>query len=241
MLARNPHYFGPQAHIAGFGVELFANDDALVAAMRAGEIDAATGDPNLPPTDIRPLRTQRHADPRRAGGGLQRPDHQHQPEEDQPSRAAEPACAQGIRVRHRPARDRRHRLPGLRPGRLVDRAAGDRQVVRPVGQAAAVSTSRDANALLDPAGYKRGSGGIRIADGHPMSYTVCSPRTTAARAFATGEIMTTDFAKIGVKLTFQPTDDDALNDDITGDHYRKFDLAMWGWDTFSTRPTCSTP
>jgi peptide/nickel transport system substrate-binding protein len=44
--------------------------------------------------------------------------------------------------------------------------------------------------------------------------------------------MTTDFAKIGVKLTFQITDDDALNNDIFADHYRKFDLAMWGWDTF---------
>ncbi len=56
VFARNPHYYGTPAHIAGFGVELFSNDDALVAAMRAGEIDAATGDPNLPPTDVRPLR-----------------------------------------------------------------------------------------------------------------------------------------------------------------------------------------
>ena len=30
----------------------------------------------------------------------------------------------------------------------------------------------------------------------------------------------------------QLTDDDALNSDIFADHYRKFDMAMWGWDTF---------
>src|SRR5215472_7746182 len=45
-----------RAHISGFGVELFSNDDALIAAMRAGTVDAATGDPNLPATDVRPLR-----------------------------------------------------------------------------------------------------------------------------------------------------------------------------------------
>jgi peptide/nickel transport system substrate-binding protein len=89
-----------------------------------------------------------------------------------------------------------------------------------------------ANALLDAAGYKRGSNGVRIADGHPMSYTVYLSEDNGGEGIRTGEIMTNDFAKIGVKLSFQLTDDDALNDDLTADHYRKFDLAMWGWDTF---------
>ena len=64
-----------------------------------------------------------------------------------------------------------------------------------------------------------------------MAYTVYLSQDNGGEGVRAGEIMTTDFAKIGVKLTFQPTDDDALNSDITGDHYRKFDLAMWGWDT----------
>jgi peptide/nickel transport system substrate-binding protein len=88
-----------------------------------------------------------------------------------------------------------------------------------------------ANALLDAAGYKVGSGGIRVANGHQMKYTVYLSEDNQGAGIRAGQIMTTDFAKIGVKLVFQETDDDALNDDIVADHYRKFDLAMWGWDT----------
>jgi peptide/nickel transport system substrate-binding protein len=64
-----------------------------------------------------------------------------------------------------------------------------------------------------------------------MKYTVYLSEDNQGAGIRTGEIMTDDFAKIGVKLVFQETDDDALNDDIVADHYRKFDLAMWGWDT----------
>jgi peptide/nickel transport system substrate-binding protein len=231
VFARNPHYYGPPAHIAGFGVELFSNDDALVAAMRAGEIDAATGDPNLPPTDVRPLKS----------GGFRI--------------IALPAVAYNDLIINTNPKMTNHREL-LNPNvRKAFEYATDRQTIDNVAylgyaqaaQSIVPSASgkwydpavkplpysiADANALLNAAGYKMGPGGVRIADGHPMSYTVYLSEDNGGEGVRTGEIMTNDFAKIGVKLSFQLTDDDALNSDLTADHYRKFDLGMWGWDTF---------
>jgi peptide/nickel transport system substrate-binding protein len=231
VFARNPHYYGTPAHIAGFGVELFSNDDALVAAMRAGEIDAATGDPNLPPTDVRPLRE----------GGFRI--------------VAEPAVAYNdLIINTNPKKvDHRELLnPNVRKAfeYAMDRNTIDKVAflgyAQPAQSIIPPATGKwydpavkplpyslaKANALLDAAGYKRGPGGIRIADGHQMSYTVYVSTDNGGEGVRTGEIMTNDFAKIGVKLSFQLTDDDALNSDIYADHYRKFDMALWGWDTF---------
>jgi peptide/nickel transport system substrate-binding protein len=231
VFARNPDYYGPPAHIAGFGVELFSNDDALVAAMRAGEIDAATGDPNLPPTDVRPLRS----------GGFRI--------------IAKPAVAFNDLIINTNPKMTNHREllnPKVREAfeyatdrQTIDRVAylGYAQAAQSIVPPASGSwfdksvqplpfDIAKANALLDAAGYQRGSGGIRVADGHPMAYTVYLSEDNGGEGVRTGQIMTTDFAKIGVKLTFQLTDDDALNSDLTGDHYRTFALAMWGWDTF---------
>jgi len=228
---RNPNFYGKPAHIAGFGIELFSNDDALVAAMRAGEVDAATGDPNLPPTDIRPLRA----------GGFRI--------------VARPAVAfNDLIISTNPKKTGHREL--LNPlvleafeyatdRRTIDRVAylgyaqAGGSIIPPASGRWWDPATRPlpfdlakADALLDQAGYRRGPGGIRIADGHQMAYTVYISQDNGGEGIRTGEIMTTDFAKIGVKLMFQPTDDDALNNDITADHYRKFDLAMWGWDTF---------
>jgi peptide/nickel transport system substrate-binding protein len=46
-----------------------------------------------------------------------------------------------------------------------------------------------------------------------------------------GQILTQSFAKIGVTIHVRQIDDDALEDAITKNHYRDFDLALWGWDT----------
>jgi peptide/nickel transport system substrate-binding protein len=228
---RNPHYYGRPAHIAGFGVELFSNDDALVAAMRAGEVDAAMGDPNLPPTDVRPLQK----------GGFRI--------------ISPPAVSYNdLIINTNPQKvDNRELLNPL--VRKAFEYATDRPMINQIAYLgyAQVGSSivppasghwydpsikplpfdlAKANAILDSLGYKRGSNGIRIANGHPMEYKVDVSQDNGGEGIRTGEIMAADFDKIGIKLSFVPTDDNALNSDLTADHYRKFDLAMWGWDTF---------
>jgi peptide/nickel transport system substrate-binding protein len=87
-----------------------------------------------------------------------------------------------------------------------------------------------ANQLLDQAGYKMGPNGVRIADGHPMSYTVIMPTDIAnnygQRSF---QIVQSSFQKIGVKLTEKTLDASAAYDAILANHYKNFEISMWDW------------
>jgi peptide/nickel transport system substrate-binding protein len=87
-----------------------------------------------------------------------------------------------------------------------------------------------ANKLLDQAGFKKGSDGIRRANGHKMSYQVITPTDLPSvnRSF---QIIQPDFRKIGIQLTQRALDSTAAFDAITtpGNKYLKFDLAMWNW------------
>ena len=87
-----------------------------------------------------------------------------------------------------------------------------------------------ANRELDALGYKKGAGGIRVADGHKMSYEVITP-TDLTGVDRTFQIIQTDFKKIGVNLTQKALDSSAAFDAITapGGKYLNFDLAMWDW------------
>lgn len=230
LYVRNPHYYGQRPHIAGFGIELFSSDDALVAAMRAGEIDGTTGTPSIPPTDIRPLRD----------AGLQiigRPSLSYtdiilntNPKKVGHRELLDPAVRKALEY----ATDRASiikiaYLGYATPGSsIVPPASG--KWYDPSVQPLPFDLAK-ANALLDAAGYHRGSDGIRVADGHPMAYTMLISEDNGGEGLRTGEILAADYAKIGVKLTPQQTDDDTLNDALIHDHYRTFDLAMWGWDT----------
>jgi peptide/nickel transport system substrate-binding protein len=232
LFIRNPRWFGPKPKIKGFGVELFANDDALVAAMTAHDVDAATGDPNLPPTDIRPLARAHIRIEKRPSVAFNDLIINTSPKKVGHRELLNPLVTKAFEY----ATDR-HEIDDIAylgfaqaGSSIIPPATGswyDRSI-KPLPYDIA-----RANQLLDQAGYRRhGSGGLRWADGHPMSYTVLLSPDNGGEGLRTGEIMTNDFLKIGVKLTFQTIDDDALQSEIEADHYRKFDLAMWGWDTF---------
>jgi peptide/nickel transport system substrate-binding protein len=87
-----------------------------------------------------------------------------------------------------------------------------------------------ANKLLDGLGYKRGSDGIRVANGQKMSYDVVTP-TDVQSIPRTFQILQTDFAKIGVQLRQKALDSSAAFDLMSGPNgtYQGFDLAMWDW------------
>jgi peptide/nickel transport system substrate-binding protein len=87
-----------------------------------------------------------------------------------------------------------------------------------------------ANELLDQAGYKMGPDGIRIADGHPMSYTVILPdditNEYGSRSF---KIVQTDLKEVGVQLTPEVLDNSAAYSAVTAGNYKTFEMAMWDW------------
>jgi peptide/nickel transport system substrate-binding protein len=84
-----------------------------------------------------------------------------------------------------------------------------------------------ANKLLDQAGYKKGPGGIRVANGKKMSYSVVTP-TDVQSIPRTFQIIQTDFHKIGVQLS-QRALDSSTAASITTSPYQDYDLAMWDW------------
>ena len=87
-----------------------------------------------------------------------------------------------------------------------------------------------ANKLLDQAGFKKGSDGIRVANGQKMSYNVIAP-TDVQSIPRTFQIIQTDFNKIGVQLKEEALDSTAAFDKMISPNntYQGFDLAMWDW------------
>jgi peptide/nickel transport system substrate-binding protein len=87
-----------------------------------------------------------------------------------------------------------------------------------------------AGQLLDQAGYPMGPNGLRIADGHPMSYTVIMPPdVTNGYGNRSFQIIQGDFKKIGVQLTPKNLDTTAAYNAITANHYQSFEISMWDW------------
>src|SRR3989440_549786 len=130
LFERNGSFYGEKAKVDAFGLRMFSNDDALVSAMKAHDIDAI---------------------------------------EDVPGTAIK---------------------------------------------------------ILDRLGYKKGSDGIRTAQGHKMSYQVITP-TDVPSTNRTFQILQPDFKKIGVKLQQRALDSTAAFDAISSpdNKYLKFDIA----------------
>jgi peptide/nickel transport system substrate-binding protein len=87
-----------------------------------------------------------------------------------------------------------------------------------------------ANRILDGLGYKKGSDGLRVANGHKMSYEVITP-TDVSSVGRTFQILQADFRKIGVQLSQRALDSTTATDAILAPNnkYLNFDLALWDW------------
>ena len=227
LFKRNPTFYGPKPHIAGLALEFFSNTDAMVIALKNGQLD---GVESVPPTTVAGLKAA-HLDVVKT-----------------PS-----IYFDDISINSNPQQDASHKEllnPLLREAfdYAIDRQAIVRTSLLGYGQPgssiippstghwydqAIKPTPFDlskANQLLDQAGYKMGPNGIRIANGHPMSYSVILPADTTngygERSFL---IVQQDFKKIGVQLTPRNLDNSAAFSAITADHYKSFELVMWDW------------
>lgn len=226
LFRRNDSFYGPKPQVDAFGLQMFSNDDALVAALKAHDIDAVE---DVPATALKTLKS----------AGLVVSD---VPGVDQTD----------FIINSNPRKPKHRELLDLKVREAFDHAIDRAQIVSVVflGTAkpgasiippatgswydpAVKPTAFDlaaANRILDGLGYKRGAGGIRVADGHPMSYTVITP-TDVPSVPRTFQIIQADFRKIGVQLAQKALDSSAAFDAITapGTKYLNFDLAMWDW------------
>ena len=227
LFQRNNSYWGPKPKIDVFGLQQFSNDDAMITALKAHDLDAVE---SVPATTMKTLR--------KAGfvvqdvKGLDQTD---------------------FIINSNPKKKKHRELLNLKVKEAFDHAIDRKKIISVVYLGAAQLPSSIipapagagwhnttlktptfdialANKILDKLGYKKGPGGIRVAKGKKMSYDVIIP-TDVQSLPRTFQIIQADFAKIGVQLKENALDSTAAFNKMAGSNYtyQGFDLAMWDW------------
>lgn len=228
LFKKNPAFYGPKPHIDGFGLQFFQTTDAEITALKSGQLDGV--EVPVAPTSVATLKNAHFMVRSSPGDSFDdfiinsAPDQQASHKE-----LLNPLLRQAFDH----AIDRQtivstsllgHGQPG---STIIPPATGawSDPSIKP-----AQFSLDTAGQLLDQAGYKMGPNGLRIAGGHPMSYTVIMPSDLAGeygnRSF---QIIQGDFKKIGVQLNLKVLDPSAAYDALTANNYRNFEISMWDW------------
>jgi peptide/nickel transport system substrate-binding protein len=227
LFKRNPTFYGPKPHINGLALEFYTNDDAMIAALKSGQLDGVEAVPNTSVANLAKAHFVISKTPGDAFDDLII--------NDNPNQLASHRELMNPLVREAfdYSIDRQQIVNtsllgyGKAGSTIIPPATGSWS--DPAIKPTPFSLSK-ANALLDQAGFKKGANGIRVADGHPMAYTVIMPADTTdrygARSFA---IIQNDFKQIGVQLTPQDLDNSAAYNAILANKYKNFELSMWDW------------
>jgi peptide/nickel transport system substrate-binding protein len=227
LFQRNASYWGPKPKIDVFGLQQYSNDDAMITALKAHDLDAVE---SVPATTMKTLR----------GSGFVVQDVKGLDQTD-------------FIINSNPKKKEHRELLNLKVKEAFDHAIDRKKIISVVYLGAAQQPSSIipapagagwhnttlktptfnlalANKILDKLGYKKGPGGIRVANGKKMSYDVIIP-TDVQSLPRTFQIIQADFAKIGVQLKQDALDSTAAFNKMTGSNYtyQGFDLAMWDW------------
>jgi peptide/nickel transport system substrate-binding protein len=228
LFKRNPLFYGPKPHIDGFGLQFFQDTDAMITALKSGQLDGV--EVPVPPTSVATLKAAHFVVTSSPGDEFDDFIINSNPQQDASHKELlNPLLRQAFDdAIDRQAIVKTSLLGYGQPGSsIIPPATG--HWYDPAIKPATFSLAKAAR-LLDQAGYKMGSGGVRMADGHPMSYTVIMPtdiqNTYGQRSF---QIIQGDFRKIGVQLNVKILDDSAAYDAIKANHYRDFEISMWDW------------
>src|SRR5215468_9859870 len=227
LFQRNPRYYGPKPHIDELGLQFFGTDDAMITALKSGQLD---GIEVVPPTSVGTLKNAGFVVRENPGNYFDDFIINSNPQQDPSHRELlNPLLRQAFDYAiNRQAIVKTSLLGYGQPGSsIVPPATGHwyNPSVRPTPFNLAKAAQ-----LLDQAGFKMGPNGVRIADGHPMSYTIIMPAdTTGGYGDRSFQIIQGDFKKIGVQLNPKNLDDTAAYDAILANHYRNFELSMWDW------------
>ena len=224
---RNPEFYGAKPHVDGLALQFFGTTDAEVTALKSGQLD---GVEVVPPTSVATLKGSHFVVSQ--SPGVQFDDfiiNSNSKQDASHKELLNPFLRQAFDY----AIDRQAIINtsllghGTAGGSIIPPATGHWN--DPAVKSAPFDLTK-ANQLLDQAGYKMGPNNIRIANGHPMSYTVVMSSDIASgygnRSFL---IVQSDFAKIGVKLTLKVLDASAAYNAITANNYQSFELSMWDW------------
>ncbi len=231
LFQQNPNYWGTKPHIDGFGLQYYDSQDAEVTALKTGQLDAIEA---LPPTSVDTLNSAGiHV---YQGPALVLRDFLFNV--DPHKKSHRELLNPKVREAFEYAVDRNsivqtawlgHAAPGasIVP---AGNSTGGIEWHDPSVQPLPFDIAK-ANQILDSLGYAKGSDGIRVAEGHPMSYTVIFPHAESGTGDRSFQIIQQDFKQIGVQLTQKRLDDSAAWNAMyagTSGGYT-YDLAMWDW------------
>ncbi len=229
LFKRNPSFYGPKPHIDGLGLQFFGTADAMITALKSGQLD---GVESVPPTSVATLKAAHFVV--RESPGVYFDDFIIN---DNPKQNASHKELLNPLVRE--AFDYAVDRPDIVSTSLLGYGQPGSSIIPPATgswydpaiKPTPFSIGR-ANQLLNQAGYKMGPGNVRIANGHPMSYTVIMPADTTGNGYGNRSfsIVQADFQKIGVKLIPQNLDNSAAYAAITANDYKSYEMSMWDWE-----------
>ena len=225
---KNPSYYGPEPNVDAVGYQHFENEDALLAAFDAGELDFLE---EVPSNAVAQLEQQ----------------------DDAVVSKVPSTQIQNVIFNSNPDKPRNRELLDPQVREAMEYAIDREEIAEvvfggnaePVASIVAPLTGEwmnpeieplpfdtdEANRILDEAGYERGSDGIRVDDeGQKMAYEVITPTGVQGvqREF---EIMKNGFDEIGIRITPKALDDTTAFEEILkpDNKYESFDMAMWSW------------
>ena len=227
LFKRNPNYYGPKPHIDELGLQFFGTYDAEISALKSGQLD---GIETVPPTSVGTVKSAGFDVHQAPGNYFDDFIINSNPQQEASHRELlNPLLREAFDYAiDRQAIVKTSLLGYGQPGSsIITPATGHWH--NPAVTPTPFNLSKAAQ-LLDQAGFKMGPNGVRIADGHPMSYTIIMPSdTTGGYGDRSFQIIQTDFKKIGVQLNPKNLDNSAAFSAITANHYRNFELSMWDW------------
>ncbi len=225
LFERNANFYGPKPKISGFGLQYFTSPDAELLALKNGQVDAVW---DLTPSGAVSLRSDSSLTVH-SQAGLNAHDFIFN---DYAKQTVDRELALPIvHLAFNYAIDRKQIIKYAFDGYAQ---AATSPILASTGtwHDPAIVPPRfslaKASALLNKAGFKMGSNGVRMADGHPMSYTVTLAADELGAGSAAFQEMQTDFQKIGIKLSLDSVDD-ATAQSLEVSPSTKFHIGMWGW------------
>jgi peptide/nickel transport system substrate-binding protein len=229
LFQRNDNWYGTKPHIDGFGLQFYRDEDAMITALKSGQLDAIN---EIPPTSVDTLKSAGMKVYEGQALALRDFIFNVDPHKTEHRELLNPKVREAMEY----AIDRSSIadtawLGYASPGSTIipaGNATGGVQWHDPSVQPLPFDIAK-ANQILDSLGYQRGSDGIRVADGQPMSYQVVFPQDEEGAGDRAFQIIQQDFKQIGVQLAQKRLDDNAAwNAMYSGGHY-VFDIAMWDW------------
>jgi peptide/nickel transport system substrate-binding protein len=223
LFTRNENWWGPKPHIESWGLQHYSSPDALVQALKANEIDLAL---RLPPTSVKTIENANGLSIKK-GTGMAWADigFNSNPKKPDKPEIRDPQ----FRLAFAAAIDREKLIETFllgagTPGVSIIPPSDGRWFNKDLE--AVPHDPAKANEILDGLGFRKGPDGIRMANGHKMSYELIYLDTGNNRMV---ELIQSDLKEVGIELVPKLVGDAAYVPAVEADDYTKFDLSMDYW------------